>query len=188
MIDSAPVPASRLRSRLTLLLIAALFLGSFIIAAVLRFSGWTPDASRNYGELLQPPTDLGQLALLKSDGSRYDWTPERDAWRIVVVPAPGCTIACTRALDALHRVWLNQGRKADRIDVLWFGPLPAEGTRFRSLVQMRPNESLVAALPEPATPDGLPVYLVDPSGFLALHYHAGFDPIGLRKDLAKLVK
>jgi hypothetical protein len=179
---------SQLRSRLTLLLIAAMFLGSFGIAAVLRFSGWSPGQGRNFGELLQPPTDLSALQLLRADGTPYDWAPEKNLWRIAVVPAPGCAEACARQLDTLHRIWLIQGRKADHLDVLWFGPLPAQAPGFRRLVAMQPNAALSAALPEQAGPDAVPVYLIDPSGFLALHYRAGFDPTGLKKDLGKLLK
>lgn len=185
---NAPASGARLRSRLTLILIAAMFLSSFLVAAALRFTGWTPSGSRNNGELLQPPVDLGHIALRTADGAPYGWAPEKNLWRIVVVPAPGCADTCARTLDALHRVWLNQGRKADRIDVLWFGLLPENGPRFRRLIQMQPSETLNALLPEQARADALPVYLVDPSGFLALHYPAGFDPIGLRKDIGKLVK
>lgn len=178
----------RLRSRLTLLLIAAIFFSSFGIAAFLRFTGWTPGHGRNFGELLQPPRDLSAVQLMRADGQTYPWVPEKDLWRIVVVPAANCTNTCDRTLDALHRVWLNQGRKADRIDVLWFGALPAGGPRFRRLIQMQPNAALSAALPDIARANALPVYLIDPSGFLALRYRAGFDPTGLRKDLAKLVQ
>ena len=180
--------SSKTRSRLTLLLIAAMFLSSFGIAAFLRFTGWTPEQGRNHGELLQPPRDLGGETLLRADGQPYPWAPEKNVWRIVVVPAEGCTLACPRLLDSLHRVWQMQGRNADHIDVLWFGALPAEGPRFRRLITMQPNPALSAALPETAQPDAVPVYLIDPSGFLALHYRAGFDPKGLKKDLGKLVK
>jgi hypothetical protein len=171
-----------------LLLIAAMFLGSFGIAAILRFTGWTPGHGRNFGELVQPPTDLSRLQLLRADGSPYAWAPDKDIWRIVVVPSSDCRQACARMLDTLHRLWLIQGRKADRIDVLWFGELPANAPRFRRLLPMQPNAALTAALPEPASADALPVYLIDPSGFLALHYRAGFDPTGLKKDLGKLLK
>lgn len=180
--------SSKTRSRLTLLLIAVMFLSSFGIAAFLRFTGWTPEQGRNHGELLQPPRDLGGETLLRADGQPYPWAPEKNVWRIVVVPAEDCTIACSRLLDSLHRVWQMQGRNADHIDVLWFGALPAEGPRFRRLIAMQPNPALSAALPETAQPDAVPVYLIDPSGFLALHYRAGFDPKGLKKDLGKLVK
>lgn len=177
----------RLRSRLTLLLIAAMFLGSFIVAATLRFAGWMPQGMRNYGELLRPPVDLSARQFLRADGSAYAWQPERNAWRFVVVPSGDCTQACARTLDTLHRLWLGQGRKADRIEVLWFGELPA-GPRFRNLRRMRPDAALAAALPEAARADAVPVYLIDPSGFLVLHYRPGFDPAGVRNDLGKLVK
>ena len=34
----------------------------------------------------------------------------------------------------------------------------------------------------------LAVYLIDPNGFLVMRYAQGFDPSGLRKDLARLLK
>ena len=181
-------PNSRLRSRLILLLIAAMFLSSFAIAAFLRFSGWTPGHGKNFGELLQPPKDLSAIKLLRADGQPYAWAPEKNIWRILVVPAEHCERTCASTLDALHRIWLSQGRKADRIDVLWFGELPADAPRFRRLIPMQRNALVSAQLPEIARLDAQPVYLIDPSGFLALHYRAGFDPIGLRKDLGKLLK
>jgi hypothetical protein len=187
MNTTAPAPPGQWRSRLTLLLIAALFLGSFFVAALLRFSGWQPSSHRNYGELLQPSVNLATKPLLRADGSAYAWQPEANRWRFLVAPTADCREACARTLDALHRIWLGQGRKANRIEVLWFGDLP-EGPRFRALVPMRADARLAAQLPEPARADALPLYLVDPSGYLVLHYHPGFDPAGVRKDLGKLVK
>jgi len=180
-------PPSQLRSRLTLLLIAFLFFGSFFVAAVLRFTGWQPSGHRNYGELLQPPVNLATHALLREDGSEFAWQPDANRWRFLVAPTADCTQACAKTLDALRRIWVGQGRKADHLEVLWFGPLP-QGERFRALVPMRADARLAAQLPEPARADAVPVYLVDPSGYLVLHYHPGFDPAGVRKDLGKLVK
>jgi hypothetical protein len=51
-----------------------------------------------------------------------------------------------------------------------------------------PDAGVAAKLPEAASADALPVYLVDPDGYLVLHYPPGFDPAGVRKDLGKLVK
>jgi cytochrome oxidase Cu insertion factor (SCO1/SenC/PrrC family) len=182
-----PAPPSRWRGRLILLLVAAAFLGSFGVAALLRFTGWQPQGMRNYGELLQPPVALGTLPLRNADGSAFAWHPERNTWRYLVAPAEGCTQACTRTLDALHRLWLSEGRKAERVEVLWLGPLP-EGPRFRALLPMQAEPALAARLPQAATADAVPVYLVDPDGYLVLHYRPGFELGGLRKDLGKLVK
>ena len=37
-------------------------------------------------------------------------------------------------------------------------------------------------------PAGIPVYVIDPNGFVVLRYAPGFDTAGLRADLAKLLK
>lgn len=187
-LPASPVPASRMRSRLTLLLIAAMFLSSFGFAAFLRFSGWQPAHSKNFGELLQPPRDLSSQHFLRADGQPYDWHPETNTWRIAVAPAADCAQTCVALLDRLHRVWQTEGRQADRVDVLWFGALPAGAPTFRKLIPMQANAALAAALPEAARRDAVPVYLIDPSGFLVMHYRPDFASAELRKDLGKLVK
>jgi hypothetical protein len=183
---ASPRP-NQTRSRLTLLLIATCFLLPFIVAASLFFSGWQPPGRRNYGELLEPPVNLATHALRRADGGAFEWQPEGNRWHFLVAAPADCGEACARTLDALHRIWLGQGRKADRLEVLWFGELPAQ-PRFRALVAMQADAQLAAALPEAATPGSVPVYLVDPSGYLVLHYRPGFDPAGVRKDLGKLLK
>lgn len=176
------------RSRLLLLLIAALFLSSFGVAFYLRMSGWEPTQTRNHGELLDPPLDLRGEAPRRADGSDYAWQPEQRRWRIVVAPPADCGQPCVEMIDALHRVWVGEGRHADRVEVLWFGPLPGDAPVFRTLLPMSAESTLVARLPDTTSAEALPVYLIDPSGFLVMRYPPGFDPSGLRKDLARLLK
>ena len=185
--STAPRP-SQTRSRLTLLLILLMFLVPFGIAVFLRFTGWTPPQTRNVGMLLKPPIDLSAMAPKRADGQPYAWQPDQDRWRIAVFPAAGCAAECSKVLDQLHRLWLTQGRKADRIDVLWFGELPAGDVTFRRLVQMQPNPEVLALLPDAGRADAVPAYLIDPGGFIALRYPAGFDPAGMKKDMGKLIK
>ncbi len=176
------------RSRAVLLLIVALFFSSFGIAALLRFTGWQPDSHKNFGRLLSPPLDFSAQSFIRADGRPYAWQPERNAWRIVLVSDSPCLAVCQKQLDTLHRVWLSRGRHTERIDLLWFAEVPATRPDFKGFIAMQPNAALRSALPELESGKGHPVYLIDPDGFVALHYPAGFDPSGLRKDLAKLVK
>lgn len=176
------------RSRLTLLLIVAFFFGSFGIAAVLRFSGWEPAKHRNFGEMLDPPLDFSADVFLRADGRPFVWEPERNRWRIVVVSGRPCHEPCRQTLDTLQRVWTSQGRHSERIDVLWFGELPDASPAFKGLVPMRFDTGLAAALAPAGDAVGYPVTIIDSGGFAVLRYPAGFDPNGLRKDLAKLVK
>src|SRR5690606_8057578 len=72
------------RARLQLLLVAALFLGSFGVAAALFFGGWAPSGTRNFGELLEPYPDLRELPVTRADGSAFAWQPEERRWSIIV--------------------------------------------------------------------------------------------------------
>lgn len=176
------------RSRLLLLLLAALFAAPLVAAIVLHASGWEPTQTRNRGELLRPAQDLGALQLQRADGAAYAWEPDLRRWRIVVVPPVDCTSACVELIAGLDKVWQLQGRRADRLDVLWFGTLPEGAVTFRRLVPMRPDEALARALPGNATQGAPSAYLVDPSGFLVMRYAPGFDVAHVREDVAQLLK
>ena len=186
MTDSVPPP--QWKSRLILILIVAMFFSSFFVAWGLRFAGWTPEGSKNFGELLQPPIDLSASRIYHADGKPYPWQPEKHEWRVVVVPTADCTAVCTSMTDTLLRVWETQGRQAERVDVLWFGELPKDGRTFRKLFAMQASPELLAALPQKATATELPVYIIDNRGNIVMHYRPGFDPSHLRKDLARLLK
>jgi hypothetical protein len=179
---------SQLKSRLILLLIVSLFFSSFFVAWGLRFAGWTPAAHKNFGELIEPPKDFSQTQFIKADGSPYPWEADKHVWRIVVMPDGKCQAACVKMMDTLQRVWETQGRQAARLEILWFGPLPAEAKQFNHFIVMQPSAALQAVVPEQASADQLPIYLMDYRGFLVMHYRAGFDPTGLRKDVARLLK
>lgn len=176
------------RSRLVLIAIVAMFFASFGTALFMRFTGWEPSRTRNAGELLDPVVDLRDLALVRADDGAYPWQPEQRIWRIVALPPAECGEACVAMIDTLRRVWVGEGRHADRVHVLWFGEVPSEAPMFRALIAMRPDPALAARLPDAPAPGTIPLYLVDPSGFLVMRYAPGFDPGGLRKDLARLLK
>lgn len=187
--DHAPMPAARRnRNRGLLVLIVVLFLGSALVAGALRFSGWRPEGMRNQGELLQPPADLRALAPRLLDGGDYAWDPAARTWRIVLAPPDGCARPCVELSSQLDTVWQLFGRHADRVHTLWIGAVPEDAVRNRSLRVVRPDPALRAALPGVDDPAGVPVYVVDPNGFVILRYAPGFDPGDLRADMARLLK
>jgi len=177
------------RSRLVLLGIVVLFFVPFVTAAFLRFSGWQPAHTRNFGELIAPPLELQEIALMRADGTPYAYEPLERVWQVIILPPADCGESCVQLSDALYRVWMGEGRKADKVRFLWFGELPSAAPAFPALVPMRDSPALRAALPGmQAGAEGLPVFLIDPKGFGVMHYPAGFDPSGLRKDLGRLIK
>ena len=193
-----PTPQDVRRNRGMLLLIAALFFGSLFVAGVLRFSGWRPAGTKNVGELLSPPGDLRAVTPTLLDGRAYAWEPAARRWRIAVAPPANCAATCPRIARQIDLVWQLTGKDADLVDVLWICPdaacfVPEPLAHRASLRRMRANDALRAGLPRNDVDAGtllrgLPVYVIDPNGFVILRYAPGFDPAGLRADLAKLLK
>lgn len=181
-------PAVRRRNRIMLVALAALFLLPFVAATLLHLSGWSPQDTRNRGELLEPPVPLSDLELHQADGSIYQWAPQERRWQIAVLPPPDCGAACGELIAGLDKVWRLQGRRADRLQVLWFGAVPADAVVFRNFVPMRPDATLAQRMPGLASSGAPTVYLYDPAGFLVMRYAPGFDLADLRADIAQLLK
>lgn len=181
------------RNRILLLAIVAIFLGSLAVAGALRFSGWRPAGMKNHGELLQPPGDLRDVVPRLADGSRYPWAPVERTWRIVLAPPAECGTPCVALSNDLDTVWQMFGRQADHVHVLWIGTPPAGVKRNAAWRVVQPDPALRAGLPRVdgapgEAPGGVPVYVVDPNGFVILRYAPGFDPGHLREDVARLLK
>ncbi len=192
-VTPAPPEQIRRRNRFVLLAIFALFFGSLLFAGALRFSGWRPAGTKAHGELLQPPSDLRGVVPRLINGEAYHWNPAQRIWRIAVAPPADCTVACARLARQIDTVWQLMGQASDHVQVLWIGSPPAVAMHGGALQVMQPSDPLLAGLPrrQPAAgepPHGVPVYIIDPNGFVILRYAPGFDPSGLRTDLAALTK
>ena len=190
---SASAEQIRRRNRLVLLAIFALFFGSLLFAGALRFSGWRPAGTKVHGELLQPPGDLRGVVPRLINGDAYHWNPIQRIWRIALAPPADCTVACAKLARQIDTVWQLMGQDSDHVQVLWIGSPPDIAMHGGALRVVQPSTTLLAGLPrlQPAageTPHGVPVYIIDPNGFVILRYAPGFDPSGLRTDLATLTK
>ena len=183
-----PDPAKVRRGRMILVLIFLLFFGSILGAGILRFSGWQPQGTKVHGEMLKPAVDARGVVPKLAAGGDYTWQPAERMWRIVVAPPASCTTACTKLANDLDVVWQLFGNKADHVEILWIGSLPpgAPDTASRRLLQ--PTPELMRVLPRVDDPAGVPVYVIDPNGFVILRYAPGTDPGFIRTDVSKLLK
>lgn len=180
--------ALRTRNRRMLVVIAVLFLGSFVAAGVLRFSGWRPAQLQNHGELLQPYGDLRQVQARLAGGEAYPWNPQARLWRIAIAPPAGCGARCVALSRELDTVWQLFGRNADHVHLLWIGEPPPGAVRNAATRVLRDDAALRAGLPRVDDSAGVPVYVIDPNGFVVLRFAPGFDPADLRTDVARLLK
>lgn len=183
----------RRRNRRTLLVIASLFFGSMLLAGLMRFADIHPAASRQKGELLEPYGDLRDHAPRLQDGGAYPWNPAARTWRILV-PAPAdCGEDCRRVARDVGVVWQLLSKDADRVDVLWWCgsstcAWPSDAQAPGTLRLLAPDPAARAKLPKVDAGSGVPVYVVDPNGFVILRYAPGSDLAGVRTDLSRLLK
>ncbi len=177
---------SRTRSRWMLVLIAAMFAAPFALALYLYYTDWQPGRTKSHGELIQPVRDLRNLEFTRADGSRFAWHHEDHVWSVLVAPPADCGSDCEKMADTLRRIWIGLGHNAGNVQVLWVGAAPKIG--FRALIPLRADASFASRLPDAARVGAIPVYVVDPSGYLFMRYAPNADPGGIRRDLAQLLQ
>ena len=163
------------------------------VAGVLRFSGWRPQRHEEQGRAAaaarrpaRAHADAGRRQRVPLEAGRAHLAHRRRAARLRLRRAQ-----CDDAARRLDTVWQLLGKDADRVDVLWLRrPLPAGGPRARRRCACsQPTPALRDGLPRVGRRRrGVPVYVIDPNGFVVLRYAPGFDPAGLRTDLARLLK
>lgn len=179
----------RRRNRIMLLGIVAVFVLPILVAKMLNLADRHPQSTRQHGELLQPPIDLSERVLKQADGRDYTWSPETRTWRMLVLAPANCGEPCTQVAGKIDTVWNLLGRHAQDVDVLWVGDPPDDASLPSTLHVMRNDPSLRAALTrQQADIAGVPVYVIDPNGFVILRFDPGFDAAGLRSDMARLLK
>lgn len=188
MKTDVPSDAQRNRNRRMLLAICALFFGGFVLAGVLRFSGWRPPGMKNHGELLDPPGDLRGFVPQLVEGGDYRWNPSERMWRILLVAPEDCAEPCVKLSQDLELVRELFAQRADRVHLLWVGDFPEGGRRSAALRLIKADAAFAAGLPRLNDATGIPVYVVDPNGFVILRYAPGFDPGHLRTDVNRLLK
>ena len=201
MIDLRPDAATR-RARRRLLLLVAIFSLPVLIAYALYFSGWRPETGGNYGELVQPPRALPELALQTLDGKALRVSELRGKWTLFMFAAAECLTPCAATLDKIHRVILAQGKEAARVraafvvtdlrarDWLQYAIKDYPGTLVLtgSADTMRMLTSYFTLSQGAPLNDPNRIYVVDPLGNLMMSYPAEADANRMRKDLARLLR
>lgn len=185
-------------NRFTLVLLAALFATPVLLAMLMHSQWWQhrPSATRNIGELMQPPIAVKGWPDTSSNLAIDDQTP---IWTLLVTSNNGCENACQEQLTWLRQIRTSQGRHAEQVAIQLSSAevLPAtqqvaittisddihiadsgESTRLQQAIdQLKPSTSA----------DDQITYLIDPAGFIILRYPQSSGPGDIRKDLGRLL-
>ena len=181
----------RPRGRLTLLLIALVFLGPLVLAAWLYYGNedLQPEGRANHGVLLEPITSLPERV---PDSALYDL--EGDRWKLVFPYTNECGDECRDGLYKIRQIRLMLGREMDRLErVFLHGDAPVDTlflqAEHEGLVTL--GETSLAAFLVNQIPPEVPAngyFLVDPLGNLVLYFPPGIRPRDMVSDLKRLLR
>lgn len=185
------------KGKKTLLLLAAIFLLPFTVAAILHLLDIRP-GGKSYGHLITPPVSLNipmfNTVLHNEPFSSKDWSK---VWNIVMIDDANCAQSCSNNVDKIDRVYRTLPKEADRIQRLLLLTGNINLAEVAVLQDQFPQLIILAANSEEqqqfinnfrdAAPIGS-IYLVDPLNHLMMDYPKDLQPKALRSDLVRLLK
>jgi hypothetical protein len=213
---TAPRPGS---GRLVLLSIAGIPLLVILASSWLWFFVQRGDidlvgtlGTANQGELLSPPRQIADAALLDARGAPFELALDPPRWTLLI-PYPGavCDAQCEATLYLTRQIHIAMGKELPRIRRAFVGTLPPARTAlqvdalsdgqpvppdFSTFMQQahpglavlhgerRALEQLFAE--HAAQPDSW--YLMDPAGWVMMRYDASVDYKDVISDLKFLLK
>ena len=177
------------RGRVQFLIIAAVFFGPLLIAALLYYRGddLQPESRVNHGALLEPIVNL------------HDEVPglgilDQRHWLLLYADTAPCQDACRDALYTIRQSRLMLGKEMDRVQrVFLHGDEPpdnlASADENKGLITLR-DAGLQAILDKkrPAALSAGGYYLIDPHGNLVMYFRPDINPREMVDDIKRLLK
>jgi len=182
--------SAKLKLLLLLLVSAAPVIASYFTYYVIR-----PEGRRNHGELIEPQRPMPDLMGHDMQGQPVSLQGLRHQWLLISVADSACDEACEKHLYLSRQLRESLGKDKDRVDWVWLrtgdGDVPARllpGLATARVIRLDATElgAWLAPAPGQALADHL--YLVDPMGHWMMRFPAGSDPVGVRKDLERLMR
>jgi cytochrome oxidase Cu insertion factor (SCO1/SenC/PrrC family) len=190
------------RNRLILVLLVVVAAAPLAYSWYLKWSGWQPEQTVNFGELIRPARPLPDATLDVTGAGTKSLGEFRGKWLMLTFAIGHCDEACAGNLYKMRQTHVAQGKYQERIRRLLVVIEPDARHRPDTLraddaelsIGQMPRNAMAALAKELATGDGTPldglnrIYLVDPIGNFMMTYRVDADPTGIRKDLARLMR
>jgi hypothetical protein len=177
-------------ARMKLVAIMALF-ALPIVASLVAYHFFRPDATANYGELLVPADRITTAQFQRVGGGTFAFEELRGTWVLIASDSGKCPESCAAKLTLMRQVRLMLGRNAPRVTRVFVAddthPLAAEALApFEGTVAITPPRG--TTLPLAPVNDRAHVYLADPLGNVMMRFPADAEPRRMLRDLERLLK
>ena len=182
--------------RRTFIILAVIFMGPLLLAAVLFKYQLVPGGATNKGKLIDPPVALlgEELTRLDTEGGMVDTDSLlRGKWTLAFVGSGDCDEICAKNLYHIQQIWIGTNREMTRVQRAWLVADEVGSKRIGKVSRENPGLMVFDATDStlvprfPAVADA-PIYLIDPQGYLMMSWQRDQDPREMLKDLRKLLR
>lgn len=193
---------SKLRQRLTLVLIVAAFVVP-MVAAYITFSIYQKGHFRttNRGQLIEPAVDVKHLTVetddqqVKTIAQLNDIGELRGRWILTYVAPRKCDDGCLKTSYYLNQLYLALGKNRPYLLSMVLQPQPSEvptplqtNVTYVTATEDELN-GILEQVPIAQRPTAAgAIYLIDAHGFLIMAYATDENPDNILKDLQHLVR
>ncbi len=187
------------RAMLTTFGLLMVFVGPFVMAYLLFYSGYHFSAKPvNHGQLINPPVNINRLVFRTVKGRALPVSSLHGKWLMAYFAPHTCDKLCEINLYNMRQVRKALGRNQEKVDRLLLATesgAPSHFTEFinkgfqgtqLALITGR-EEALLAKLAGHHIGKG-EMYLIDPLGNIMMRYRPKASPEGMLKDIKRLLK
>ena len=183
-------------SRLVVIVLFVMFFVPFLTAWFLAYHDWKPSGTTNHGSLIEPVRSVTSDGLVGSEEGAFADDFFRGKWTLVFVGSPSCDEDCKSALHTIRQVRLALGKDMSRVQRLYV-LTEVKQDEDHTLLASHPGLQVATADrawlktfslgAQEAAPQQR-IFVVDPQGYLMMHYAVTAEPEGILKDLKRLLK
>lgn len=174
--------------RLVILGVFAAFLAPVIIAMLMQSNFWSyqPESSKAHGTLIKPVIELSELR---------DSIDDRSKWWLVSLASDNCDQTCEQTLIEMRQLRKATGAHSSEVGLLFVSSNPSSNEQQQRInaieakIRQIHSPSLYSLIKSTGsgTAASNEMWLLDRELNLFMHYPAGHNATGVRKDLKRIL-
>lgn len=185
-----------LTGRVKLLLLILVFVLPTVISWYLVFfTDYGHGGGAEHGVLITPPRLLDNIELNRFDNDSGPDGPFHlhGKWSLLFFVRGDCDKICEENLYRLRQIRLATGRRLSRVQRIMVvdTDVSVVGRRYPGQFYVYRNQlsdSFLSGFADQGQDDGKSIFMIDPRGFLMMRYVGDVDPMGVIRDLTRLLR
>ncbi|MEY4341361.1 MAG: hypothetical protein RL541_865 [Pseudomonadota bacterium] len=191
--DEAMTRSGRIRLLLVLFVCALPVIFSYLTYYIIR-----PQSSTAYGELIDPPRDLPDIAITNLENQTSNLQDLRGQWLLVTVAGGDCNLDCENLLYVQRQLHKSLGKEQTKLERVWLvtdaapvAPKLIEALNGANVFRISADNLGNWLSPAPGRSLSEHLYLIDPMGRWMMRFPPHPDASSaakIKRDMERLIR